>query len=256
MTRATRGLDSVIRHAENTLLESPVKPHPKPGSNAGQGGGPAAVRRKLSAQWQRAFGNPAPGGASSTPSPTRGRSRGISAPEVAETAQREGAQDREAGTAPDPETLHAAQRTVLDTALAEPAAYGVQPTIRRFTGDKRTVRVGPLRFTPDEHIRLRETAAEHGYKGESGFAADIVLAFVAGRFTANLPLSEDRRRTHMYRAQVLRALSRVGNNVNQIARALNSDLTPPDVRERLDELHHLLTAISEALREPADRAEV
>ena len=44
----------------------------------------------------------------------------------------------------------------------------------------------------------------------------------------------------MFRAQVLRALNRIGNNVNQIARALNSDYTPPDIRERLDELHHLL----------------
>jgi hypothetical protein len=133
---------------------------------------------------------------------------------------------------------------------------GVQAAIRRFTGEKRTVRVGPLRFTPDEHDRLREAAAEHGYKGESGFAADIVLAFITGRFTANLPLSEDRRRTHVFRAQVLRALSRIGNNVNQIARALNSDLTRPDIRERLDELHRLLTTIAEALREPADHTEV
>jgi hypothetical protein len=178
---------------------------------------------------------------------------------VAETAQREGAQGQGVGAASDSDTLHAAQRTVIRPASAAPATHGihgVQPAIRRFTGDKRTVRVGPLRFTPDEHGRLREAAAEHGYKGESGFAADIVLAFVAGRFTANLPLSEDRRRTHMFRAQVLRALSRVGNNVNQIARALNSASTPPDIRERLDELHRLLATIAEALREPADRAEV
>lgn len=81
-----------------------------------------------------------------------------------------------------------------------PSVHGVRPAIRRFTGDKRAVRVGPLRFTPDEHCRQREAAAEHGYKGESGFAADIVLAFVVGRFTANLPLSMDRRRTHVFRA--------------------------------------------------------
>lgn len=132
----------------------------------------------------------------------------------------------------------------------------VQPTIRRFTGTKRVVRVGPLRFTGDEHTQLQEAATEHGYKGDSGFAADIVLAFVTGRFTANLPLSEDRRRTHMFRAQVLRQLNRIGVNVNQIARALNSDHTPPDIRQRLDELHHLLELIAEALREPADPREV
>jgi hypothetical protein len=111
-------------------------------------------------------------------------------------------------------------------------------------------RVGPLRFTGDEHADLQEAAAEHGYKGESGFAADIVLALIAGRFTANLPLSEDRHRTHMFRAQVLRELNRIGVNVNQIARALNSDLTPPDIPRRLGELHSLLELISEPLRDP------
>ncbi|WP_405811304.1 MobC family plasmid mobilization relaxosome protein [Streptomyces sp. NBC_01520] len=109
-----------------------------------------------------------------------------------------------------------------------------------------------MRFTDDERTRLQEAAVEHGYKGGSGFAADVALAFVDGRFTANLPLSEDRRRTHMFRAQVLRALNRIGVNVNQIARALNSDLTPPDIRQRLDELHHLLTLIAEALRVSSD----
>ncbi|WP_329133620.1 MobC family plasmid mobilization relaxosome protein [Streptomyces sp. NBC_01476] len=174
---------------------------------------------------------------------------------MAERARREGAPSQEIGAGSDPDTLRTAQRAVLDSASAEsapPSVQGVQPAIRRFTGDKRTARVGPLRFTPEEHTSLREAAVEHGYKGESGFAADIVLAFVAGRFTANLPLSEDRRRIHVFRAQVLRALNRIGANINQIARALNSDYTPPDIRERLDELHRLLTTIAEALRGPAD----
>jgi hypothetical protein len=179
---------------------------------------------------------------------------------VAETARRQGAPDREVGTegGPDPDELHAVQQQILrpaptaEPAVGERAVQSVQPAIRRFTGTKRTVRVGPLRFTGDEHNALQEAAAEHGYKGESGIAADIVLAFIAGRFTANLPLSEDRRRTHMFRAQVLRELNRIGVNVNQIARALNSDLTPPDIRHRLDELRHLLELIAEALREPTD----
>jgi hypothetical protein len=179
---------------------------------------------------------------------------------VAETAQRQGALDQGEGTegSPDPDTLHAVQREVLhhvraaETAASEPAVQSVQPTIRRFTGTKRVVRVGPLRFTGDEHTQLQEAATEHGYKGDSGFAADIVLAFVTGRFTANLPLSEDRRRTHIFRTQVLRQLNRIGFNVNQIARALNSDHTPSDLRQRLTELHHLLDLIAEALREPVD----
>ncbi|WP_345595584.1 plasmid mobilization relaxosome protein MobC, partial [Streptomyces marokkonensis] len=145
---------------------------------------------------------------------------------MAETARRQGAPDREGGTegGPDPDELHAAQQQILRPTPAtapsagERAVQSVQPAIRRFTGTKRTVRVGPLRFTGDEHNVLQEAAAEHGYKGDSGFAADIVLAFTAGRFTANLPLSEDRRRTRMFRAQVLRELNRIGVNVNQIAR--------------------------------------
>nr|WP_145488025.1 MULTISPECIES: MobC family plasmid mobilization relaxosome protein [Streptomyces] len=179
---------------------------------------------------------------------------------MAETAQRQGAPNREVGAEGglDPDELHAVQRQILRPApAAEPTAgeravQSIQPTIRRFTGTKRTERVGPLRFTGDEHAALQEVAVEHGYKGESGFAADIVLAFITGRFTANLPLTEDRRRTHMFRAQVLRELNRIGVNINQIARALNSDLTPPDIRHRLDELHRLLELIAEALREPAD----
>lgn len=227
---------------------------------------PAALAKSsaLKSLWSRAFGLLAPGGASSTPSPTRGRNRGISAPGVAETAQRQGAPDQEAGTegGPDPETLHATQRTILHPVRTDaPAAdelpvQGVRPTIRRFTGDKRTMRVGPLRFTDEERVRLQEAAAEHNYKGESGFAADIVLAFITGQFTANLPLSEDRRRTHIFRAQVLRALNRTGSNVNQIARALNTGYTPPDITQRLDELHHLLTDIAQALCRPSDPREV
>ncbi|GAA2676816.1 MobC family plasmid mobilization relaxosome protein [Streptomyces lunalinharesii] len=178
---------------------------------------------------------------------------------MAETAQRQGAQNQEVGAegGPDPDTLHAVQREILrpsrvtETAAGEPTMKSAQPTIRRFTGTKRTVRVGPMLFTGNEDVRLQETVAEHGYKGKSGFAADVVLAFVSGQFTANLPLSEDRRRTHMFRAQVLRQLNRIGVNVNQIARALNSDYTPPDIRQRLDELHHLLELIAQALRQPA-----
>ena len=212
---------------------------------------------------RRAFGRSAPGGASSTPSPTHGRSSGVSAPGVAETAQRQGAPGQVVGAkgGPDEDALHAVQRETLcpvraaDTAESvggEPVVKSVQPTIRRFIGTKRDERVGPLRFTADQLTLLQEAAAEHGYKGDSGFAADIVLAFITGRFTANLPLSEDRRRTHIFRAQVLRQLNRIGVNVNQISRALNSDRTPPDIRQRLTELQQLLELIAEALVQPAE----
>ncbi|MFF2727589.1 MobC family plasmid mobilization relaxosome protein [Streptomyces sp. NPDC058008] len=183
---------------------------------------------------------------------------------MAETAQRQGALGREVGAegGPDLDTLHDVQRKILrptrttETAASEPSVKSAQPTIRRFSGDKRVERVGPLRFLGEERALLQEAAAEHGYKGESGFAADIVLAFLAGRFTANLPLPEDRRRTHVFRAQVLRQLNRIGVNINQIARALNSDLTLPDIREQLDQLDRLLSQIAQALCGPADPTEV
>ena len=239
------------------MTHDPHHPDRAPG-----GPPPPTKSPKLMGRLWRAFGRAAPGGASSTPSPTQGRTSGISAPGVAETIRCQGAPDREAEGGPDLDTLHAAQREVLrpvhadETTVGEPTVKSVQPTIRRFTGDKRAERVGPLRFTADQLDGIQKAAAEHGYKGGSGFAADVVLAFVTGRFTANLPLSEDRRRTHVFRAQVLRQLNRIGVNVNQIARALNSDLTPPDTRQHLDELHHLLELIAEALREPADPTEV
>jgi uncharacterized protein YukE len=44
-------------------------------------------------------------------------------------------------------------------------------------------------------------------------------------------------------------------NVNQIARALNSDYTPLDIRQHLTELQQLLELIAEALRQPAEPAE-
>lgn len=214
-------------------------------------------------RWRRALGRAAPGGASSTPSPTQGRTSGFSAPGVAEEAQRQGAPGQEvgAGGSPDPDTLHAVQCAILrpvreDVAAAgEPAMKSAQPTIRRFTGEKRDARVGPLRFLDEQRALLQDVAAEHGYKGDSGFAADVVLAFITGQFTANLPLSEDRRRTHHFRAQMLRQLNRIGVNVNQIARALNSDYTPPDIRQHLTELQQLLELIAEALRQPVEQAE-
>ncbi|MBT3153108.1 MobC family plasmid mobilization relaxosome protein [Streptomyces sp. CHD11] len=212
---------------------------------------------------RRAFGRTAPGGASSTPSPTQGRSSGVSAPGAAETARHQGAPNREveAEGGRDLDTLHTAQREILrpirdaTTAAGEPVVKSVQPTIRRFTGDKRDQRIGPLRFTVDELSALEVATAEHGYKGEGGFAADVVVAFISGRFTANLPLSEDRRRTQHFRAQVLRQLNRIGVNINQIARALNSDLTPPDIRQHLVELQMLLELIAETLRDPAGPVE-
>ncbi|WP_333482357.1 MobC family plasmid mobilization relaxosome protein [Streptomyces sp. RPT161] len=52
----------------------------------------------------------------------------------------------------------------------------------------------------------------------------------------------------------MRQLNGIANNINQIARALNGGYEPAaDIRHTVDELHHLLTQIAEALRQPADQ---
>ncbi|MFI6152161.1 MobC family plasmid mobilization relaxosome protein [Kitasatospora sp. NPDC051170] len=191
---------------------------------------------------------------------------------MAEKAQREGAPGQEVGAevGPDPDELLDVQRDILadvhpskptantvptaDAMPSIPPVQGAQLANRRFTGVKRMERVGPLQFKPDEHPRLQASAAANGYRSLSGFAADVILAFIDGRFFINLPLAEERRQTHIFRTQVLRALNRIGHNVNQVARALNGGYEPPvDVRQTLDELHHLLTQIADALRQPVDQ---
>ncbi|MGE7434179.1 MobC family plasmid mobilization relaxosome protein [Kitasatospora sp. NPDC001175] len=186
---------------------------------------------------------------------------------MAKTAQREGAQGQQARAegGPDPDKLLAAQKQILDSPHPhEPAddtpstdesdADSAELKNRRFTGTKREERVGPLRFEPDEHPRLRVAAAANGYRGLSGFAADVVLAFIDGRFFIDLPLAEERRLTHEFRAKVMRQLSGIANNINQIARALNGGYEPPvDIRHALNELRDLLVQIAEALRQPADQ---
>ncbi|MFG2822640.1 MobC family plasmid mobilization relaxosome protein [Kitasatospora sp. NPDC048365] len=213
---------------------------------------------------RRAFGLTAtPGGASSTPSPTRGRTRGVSAPRVAERVRRGGAPGQGFGAegGPEPDELHTAQSAILtdhhrhETATtADSEAGAAVPRNRRFEGVKREERVGPLRFKPDEHGRLQAAALAHGYNGVSGFAADVVLAFVEGRFFIDLPLAEERRATHHFRSVFLRRHDRLGNNVNQIARADNGGYQRPDHSTRtIDRLLRLQTEIAQALRPPADQ---
>ncbi|MDF3292280.1 MobC family plasmid mobilization relaxosome protein [Streptomyces silvisoli] len=185
---------------------------------------------------------------------------------MAETARREGAPGQKvvAEGDPAPEELLAVQKQILDSLRPnEPAddsdtfagdADGAELKNRRFTGVKRQERVGPLRFEPDEHPRLSAVAAANGYRGLSGFAADVVLAFIDGRFFIDLPLAEERRLTHEFRAKVMRQLSGIANNINQIARALNGGYEPAaDLPHTVNELHHLLTQIAEALRQSADQ---
>ncbi|MFF2142068.1 MobC family plasmid mobilization relaxosome protein [Kitasatospora sp. NPDC058190] len=191
---------------------------------------------------------------------------------MAETARREGTPGQEVGAegGPDPDKLLAVQKQILadvgptetdnepsDASEAdadESPADGAELKNRRHTGTKRDERVGPLRFEPEEEPRLRAAAAANGYRGLSGFAADVVLAFIGGRFFIDLPLAEERRLIHEFRARVLRQISGIASNVNQIARALNGEYDlPADIRRTLDELHGLLTEIAKALRQPANQ---
>ncbi|MFB6553903.1 plasmid mobilization relaxosome protein MobC, partial [Streptomyces sp. NPDC056405] len=95
--------------------------HPQPSAPAPDDLSQTTKPRTLRERLHHAFGRAAPGGASSTPSPTQGRSSGVSAPGVAETVRRQGAPDQEVGAegGPDPDTLHAVQQQIL---RPEPAA--------------------------------------------------------------------------------------------------------------------------------------
>lgn len=98
-----------------------------PNHTDGSIGGPPTLTKSptLAERLRRAFGRTAPGGASSTPSPTHGRSSGVSAPGVAETVRRQGAPDREVGAedGPDQDELRTVQQQILHpTPTAEPTA--------------------------------------------------------------------------------------------------------------------------------------
>jgi hypothetical protein len=214
---------------------------------------------------------------------------------VAGPAQRQGAQGSEAGAQgdPNPNTLHTVQADILATGrtptahsysantprpaevtteefvhhntavLDRPAlpANSIQAVplaaarIRRYTGHKRDTRITG-RYSERDRCELEEAAESHGYQGSlSGFIADIAIAFSAGLFTVTLPLSDQTRAQAQFRAQVLRELARIGNNVNQIARHLNFGDTPPDIRHGLGELHRLLAEIAEALCHHPDTTE-
>ncbi|MFB7472558.1 plasmid mobilization relaxosome protein MobC [Kitasatospora sp. NPDC056184] len=173
---------------------------------------------------------------------------------MAERSRREGApgQGFEAEGSPEPDELHTVQTAILTDRRRHDSATeagGAEPRNRRFEGVKREERVGPLRFKPDEHARLQAAALAHGYNGVSGFAADVVMAFIDGRFFIDLPLAEERRATHHFRSVFLRKHDRLGNNLNQIARADNGGYDRPDDSPRtIDQLLRLQTEIAHAFR--------
>ncbi|MBD0676349.1 plasmid mobilization relaxosome protein MobC [Streptomyces sp. CBMA156] len=178
---------------------------------------------------------------------------------MAERARREGApgQEFEAEGGPEPDELIAVQTAILTDRRRHdsPTEAGIaEPRNRRFEGVKREDRVGPLRFKPDEHARLQTAALAHGYNGMSGFAADVVMAFIDGRFFIDLPLAEERRATHHFRSVFLRKHDRLAHNLNQIARADNGGYDRPAHSPRtIDQLLRLQTEIAHAFRPSANQ---
>ncbi|ROR43489.1 mobilization protein MobC [Kitasatospora cineracea] len=236
-----------------------------------------------------AFGNSAPGGASCTQSPTLRAGLGAPAPGVAEEARREGAPSWkvQAEGGPDPDKLNALQLDVLAPAdqraaptLAADASVratrdaflhaktaaldvpklnvpkGAQPMptrkSRKRAESRRERRVGPVSFAEGEYAELLDAAHRHGYGGTiSGYLGDIALAFIRGDFTVDLPLHTDRLALQEFRAELLREVNAIGNNINQMVHVLHrDDRLEPDSRERLIRLEHLLLDIAEALLIP------
>ncbi|MER6303070.1 plasmid mobilization relaxosome protein MobC [Kitasatospora sp. NPDC001539] len=165
-------------------------------------------------------------------------------------------------TAVDDESIRAARDAFLHAntaALDVPklnAPEGAQPLPqgknRKHTGTRRTERVGPVSYTEPEHAELLDAADRHGYGNTiSGYVGDISLAFIRGEFTVDLPLHTDRLAQQEFRAEIRREINAVGNNINQMVHVLHrDDRIEPDIRERLEQLWLLLTAIAEALLIP------
>lgn len=175
-----------------------------------------------------------------------------------------------AGQAPDPAADGAVQQTAAAFVHANVPALDVPPLkvhpkaqampkgkIRRFTGKRRRVRVGPVGFTEAEHTELLAAAERHGYGDTvSGYLADIALAFIRGAFTVDLPLHSQRQEVQEFRAKIRYEINRIGVNINQMVYVLHrDDRIEPDVRERLERLDRILTHIARALLLPTEAAD-
>jgi Bacterial mobilisation protein (MobC) len=99
-----------------------------------------------------------------------------------------------------------------------------------------------VRLTPDERAAI-DSAAERAGLTAGSYARDTMLGAPAPRQV---------RRPHVEQkllVLVLRALGYIGNNINQIARALNSGDEPDDaaLRGALADLHTMRDAVLRAL---------
>lgn len=108
---------------------------------------------------------------------------------------------------------------------------------------RRTVTLG-IRCTPTERSQVRAAAAAEGITS-AAFARRVLLAAATDRRRLDI-------RPSSLHPEVRRELGRLGNNLNQIARALNSarEMSPNELKEVSEELGDVITELRLQLRVP------
>lgn len=104
---------------------------------------------------------------------------------------------------------------------------------RRTHDDAIRNRLITIRLTDADHLRLKEEAARQGTT-VSGLAERLVLKGRIVISAADAPERLDPR--------LLAELRRIGNNLNQLAHAVNSNL-PPVIPQAAKHMHDLLTLL-------------
>ncbi|MEU9242781.1 MobC family plasmid mobilization relaxosome protein [Streptomyces sp. NPDC048385] len=177
--------------------------------------------------------------------PSMGRSdAGSSAPGVAdEQLRREGAPEQESGVGED---VAAEQQPAVVRAADEAALYRVLRRRERCDDGRREARVD-ARYSDDEKAAIVARAKVLGIAGAHLVGA-VVMAFVNGE--THLP---DQRTVYDDVIDEFAALrtqiARIGTNVNQIARRLNSDGDPHPVDAAvLERAERLLSTTQDAVR--------
>ncbi|MFK0107906.1 MobC family plasmid mobilization relaxosome protein [Streptomyces sp. NPDC091217] len=177
--------------------------------------------------------------------PSMGRSdAGSSAPGVAEEQlRREGAPEQESGVGED---AAAEQQSAVVRAADEAALYRVLRRRERCGDGRREARVD-ARYSEDEKAVIVARAKAMGIAGAHLVGA-VVMAFVNGE--THLP---DQRTVYDDAIDEFAALrtqiARIGTNVNQIARRLNSDGDPHPVDAAvLERAERLLSTAQVAVR--------
>lgn len=116
------------------------------------------------------------------------------------------------------------------------------PEARRSGSETRQrAKVLPVRWTPEEFAQL-EQAAERAGMTAAAFIRHQSIGTAGPRAVRRPPIEKKAL------AQLLGQLGKAGGNLNQVARALNSDRgTPADIAEALAEVKAAARAISETL---------